>query len=50
MSTADRTAARARPRGRGPREEYEATHWAVAIGCGLLGGICALLAFPPYDL
>ena len=51
MSTAARTAAsRARPRGRRPREEYEATPWAVAIGCGLLGGICALLAFPPYDL
>ena len=40
MSTAARTAAsRARPRGRRPREEYEATPWAVAIGCGILGGI-----------
>lgn len=51
MSTAARTASsRARPRGRRPREEYEATPWAAALVCGLVGGICALLAFPPYDL
>lgn len=50
-STVRTTAARARTaRGRRPREEYEATPWPVALGCALLGGFCALLAFPPYDL
>jgi apolipoprotein N-acyltransferase len=51
VSTASRAAAaRTRTRPRRPREEYDPTPPLVALGCGLLGGVCALLAFPPYDL
>ena len=52
MSTASRSAAgvRSSARARRPRDEFDPTPWPVALGCGVLGGICALLAFPPYGL
>ena len=52
MSTASRSAAGARSsaRPRRPRDEFDPAPWPVALGCGVLGGICALLAFPPYGL
>ncbi|HJC69311.1 MAG TPA: apolipoprotein N-acyltransferase [Candidatus Brachybacterium intestinipullorum] len=56
MSTVSRAAstraAAGRPRTgpRRPREEFDPTPWPVALGSGVAGGFCALLAFPPYDL
>jgi len=32
------------------RDEFDPTPWPLALLCGAAGGICALLAFPPYDL
>ncbi|WP_232820275.1 apolipoprotein N-acyltransferase [Brachybacterium sp. YJGR34] len=32
------------------RDEFDPTPWPVALLCGAAGGVCALLAFPPYDL
>lgn len=32
------------------RDEFDPTPWPLALVCAVLGGLCALLAFPPYDL
>ncbi len=32
------------------RDEFDPTPWPIALVCAVLGGLCALLAFPPYDL
>jgi apolipoprotein N-acyltransferase len=52
VSTTSRHAAgvRTTARARRPREEFDPTPWPVALGCGVSGGFCALLAFPPYGL
>ncbi|WP_422117575.1 apolipoprotein N-acyltransferase [Brachybacterium sp. UNK5269] len=49
MSAPARTAP-PRPAARRPRDEVDPTPWPIALVCGVLGGLCALLAFPPYDL
>ncbi|MGP9536952.1 apolipoprotein N-acyltransferase [Brachybacterium sp. AOP43-C2-M15] len=49
MTATARTAA-ARARARRPRDEFDPTPWPLALLCGVAGGFCALLAFPPYDL
>src|SRR5699024_1749895 len=48
--TAPAAATRAKRRTTRPRDEFDPTPWPVALLCGAAGGVCALLAFPPYDL
>lgn len=48
--TAGARTADARARTQRPRDEFDPTPWPVALLCGVSGGLCALLAFPPYDL
>jgi len=48
--TATSAATGARRRSARPRDEFDPTPWPVALLCGAGGGVCALLAFPPYDL
>lgn len=48
-AAARRSGPTARSRG-GDLDEVTPTPWPVALLCGVLGGVCVLLAFPPYDL
>ncbi|WP_246956177.1 apolipoprotein N-acyltransferase [Brachybacterium sp. Marseille-Q7125] len=52
-SSARATAPRPPARQRGhaaARDEFTPTPWPAALLMGVLGGLCAVLAFPPYDL
>ena len=48
--TATAAATGQRRRSTRPRDEFDPTPWPLALLCGAAGGVCALLAFPPYDL
>lgn len=48
--SAPAAAAGTRRRAARSRDEFEPTPWPLALLCGVAGGFCALLAFPPYDL
>lgn len=48
--TATTRARTSRERSRRSHDEFTPTPWPVALLCGGLGGLCALLAFPPYGM
>lgn len=48
--TATAAATGSRRRTTRPRDEFDPAPWPIALLCGVGGGVCALLAFPPYDL
>ncbi|MFC7463717.1 apolipoprotein N-acyltransferase [Brachybacterium sp. GCM10030252] len=49
MTATTRAPAAAASRGR-TRDDFDPTPWPAALVCGVAGGGCALLAFPPYGM